>query len=83
MKHLISLTFSIFFLLFLNACGGGSSSTGSVDDNMTVDTTPPVITLLGNNPETVVQGETYNDASATALDDRDGTVLVTTTGTIC
>ena len=82
MKHLISLTFSILFLLFLNACGGGSSSTSSVDDNMTVDTTPPVITLLGNNPETVVQGETYNDSGATALDDRDGTVLVTTTGSV-
>ena len=32
------------------------------------DTTPPVITVAGNNPETVVWGSSYIDAGATAED---------------
>jgi len=36
------------------------------------DTTPPVITLLGDATVTLLVGETYNDAGATALDDVDG-----------
>lgn len=39
-----------------------------------IDTTAPVITLLGNNPETVVVGNTYIDAGATALDNADGDI---------
>ncbi|MDD2490548.1 MAG: DUF5011 domain-containing protein, partial [Bacilli bacterium] len=34
----------------------------------------PVITLLGDNPVTIYQGETYVDAGATALDDIDGDI---------
>ena len=45
-----------------------------------LDTTPPVITVLGNNPETIEPGATYTDAGATALDDFDGAVAVVTTG---
>ena len=37
-----------------------------------VDTTPPVITLLGNAIETVEVGAVYNDAGATAADTVDG-----------
>ena len=37
-----------------------------------VDTTPPVITLLGNAIETVEVGAVYNDAGATAADAVDG-----------
>jgi hypothetical protein len=32
------------------------------------DTTPPVITVAGNNPETVTWGSTYSDAGASATD---------------
>lgn len=38
MKHLLTLTFGIIFLIFLNACGGGFSTTGTdtpPDDNIT------------------------------------------------
>jgi len=80
MKPLFSLTFSIIFLLFISACGGGSSS--STDDNTTTDTTPSVITILGDKPATVIQDETYTDAGATALDDRDGPVTVIPTGSV-
>ncbi len=39
-----------------------------------VDRTPPVITLLGDDPQTVVQGFRYVESGATALDDVDGDV---------
>jgi hypothetical protein len=38
------------------------------------DTTDPVITILGNNPEYVLKGDTYVDAGATAEDDVDGDI---------
>jgi uncharacterized repeat protein (TIGR01451 family) len=34
----------------------------------------PVITLVGNNPETIIVGSTYTDAGATALDIEDGDI---------
>ena len=38
------------------------------------DGTPPVITLLGASPVTVVTGDGYSDAGATASDDVDGDI---------
>ena len=46
------------------------------------DTLPPVITILGSNPISVIQNTTYTDAGATALDAVSGVVAVTTTGTV-
>ena len=43
-----------------------------------VDATPPVITVIGDNPATVELGATYTDAGATA----DGGETVTTSGTV-
>ncbi len=45
-----------------------------------IDDTPPVITILGDNPATVTLGESYADAGATATDDVDGSVNVSITG---
>ena len=39
-----------------------------------LDNTPPVITLLGSNPITIVIGSVYNDAGATAIDNIDGAI---------
>lgn len=39
-----------------------------------VDTTAPVITLLGSDPVTVALGSVYNDAGATASDNLDGDI---------
>ena len=39
-----------------------------------VDTTVPVITLLGDDPVTLEVGTTYNDAGATANDNYDGNI---------
>lgn len=48
------------------------------------DTTPPVITLLGDNPMPVELGGSYVEPGATATDDRDGDLSanITVTGTV-
>ena len=40
------------------------------------DTTLPVITLNGDNPSLLKQGNTYVEAGASAEDDKDGNVSV-------
>jgi len=46
------------------------------------DSTPPVITLLGDNPLNVMQGTSFADPGATALDNVDGDIsgAITVTG---
>ena len=39
---------------------------------VSADTTPPIITLKGEAIVSIIRGEQYSDAGATALDDRDG-----------
>ncbi len=52
-----------------------AGNVGHTSRTVTVrDTTPPVITPLGNNPETVEQYAAYLDAGATATDNVDGNV---------
>lgn len=46
------------------------------------DTTEPVITLKGNNPEVITWGTPYSDAGAVATDDVDGSISITTNGTV-
>lgn len=46
------------------------------------DTTPPVITISGNNPASVILTHSYTDAGATANDDNDGNVTVSSSGTV-
>jgi prepilin-type N-terminal cleavage/methylation domain-containing protein len=40
------------------------------------DVTPPVITMLGDNPTNVYQGSTYNDVGAIATDTNDGSIAI-------
>jgi hypothetical protein len=61
-------------LLALTACGS--------DDDDDKDTSPPVITILGENPTSVLLNEVYTDAGASAVDDKDGSVSVSSTGTV-
>lgn len=44
------------------------------NSNGSSDTTPPVITLVGDNPQTVNLGGTYSELGATASDDTDGDI---------
>ncbi|MGB1009783.1 MAG: DUF1800 family protein, partial [Thiolinea sp.] len=46
------------------------------------DTSAPVITINGDNPASVVQSSVYTDAGATATDNIDGTVAVTSSGSV-
>ena len=58
----------------------GNSATATRVVNV-VDTTAPVITVLGDNPATVELGTAYTDAGATATD-LSGDITVTTTGSV-
>ena len=48
----------------------------------TPDTTPPVITITGGSNTSIILLSTYTDAGATATDDIDGAVSVTSTGSV-
>jgi hypothetical protein len=60
------------FINIVGASGGygalNAMSIQELDVPAPADTTPPVITITGNNPETVVWGSAYSDAGATAED---------------
>ena len=49
-----------------------------------LDSLPPVIAVLGNNPDTITKGSTYTDAGATAIDNIDGNITgsIMKTGTV-
>ncbi|MDG1039327.1 MAG: DUF5011 domain-containing protein [Polaribacter sp.] len=51
-----------------------SCSNEIVEDIKDIDTTIPVITLLGDNPMTIEVGNTYIDAGAKAIDNSDGDI---------
>ena len=82
-----SLTYRFAFifalsLLFLGGCGGSSGSDRTIETESLKDTTPPVITLNGDNELTLYQGEAYAELGAAALDDVDGEISVTTSGEV-
>jgi hypothetical protein len=60
----------------LTACGGGGGS------DTAVDTRAPVITLNGESTVNHNYGEGYSDLGATATDDVDASVSLTTTGRV-
>ncbi|GAA0858891.1 DUF5011 domain-containing protein [Aliiglaciecola litoralis] len=68
-------SFIVLLLLIVIGCG-------SDNDNPVNDTTAPVISVTGDNPATVDHADTYSDAGATANDDIDGNVSVTSSGSV-
>jgi len=46
------------------------------------DTTIPVITIQGSNPQVIIFGTPYSEAGAVATDDIDGTLTVSITGSV-
>jgi len=62
----------LLLVLLLSACGGGSNPPGPA--RPAADTTPPVITLTGDNPQTILTGNAYVELGATATDNQDGDV---------
>jgi hypothetical protein len=47
-----------------------------------IDDIDPVITITGSNPSAINEGEVYTDAGATATDNKDGTLTVTSTSNV-
>ena len=62
LKKIAALSLAAFVALSLNGCNKE-------------DTTPPDITILGNNPFNLEVLATYNDPGATAEDDEDEVVV--------
>ena len=76
LKRLVSIA-CIIFMLF--SCSNESSSPALPSD---LDITPPVITLLGDNPLILNLGDIYVEAGALAIDDIDGPVDVRVSGEV-
>ena len=57
-----------------DAAGNIASTTRTVIVNSSLDTTAPVITLIGSSTINLTVGDTYTDAGATATDDVDGDI---------
>ncbi|MDD4924772.1 MAG: DUF5011 domain-containing protein, partial [Dehalococcoidales bacterium] len=70
--HSYSTTGTIY--LGVTASGLTSACSNAIVVSVAADTTPPAITILGNNPEAVIQGSVYTDAGATAWDNVDGDI---------
>lgn len=60
--------FLVLAAAFLSACGSDSNDTPAA----VADTSPPEITLLGDNPQTVEAASAYTELGAAATDDIDG-----------
>ncbi len=59
-----------------------ASASGTIAANAVPDTTKPIITLIGDATLQVAYGESYTDAGATALDDRDGDLTASITAVV-
>lgn len=70
--------------LSLLGCGSGSESISEpiIVNTATADTTPPQIEIVGDNPLTLMYGDLYIDAGASALDNIDGAIEVTIFGDV-
>jgi len=77
----ISIGNHIITAVATDLAGNSTTATATIEIYQARDTTPPVITRLGDAAVTVEAGSVYVDAGATALDDRDGDItasIVTT-----
>lgn len=62
--------------------GNEATLTRTVNVVLAPDTTKPVITLDGNSSLELTQGTDYSELGAIAIDDRDGNLTVTMSGTV-
>ncbi|WP_171044276.1 immunoglobulin-like domain-containing protein [Pseudoalteromonas citrea] len=74
----------LFTASVLTGCGGSNTSDSNTESQTITqnDTTPPVLTILGENPITIEGGGKYEDSGATALDSEDGELAVTTANNV-
>ena len=62
--------------------GATATATLTVTANDPAVDVPPVITIIGDNPYTLLKGTTFTDPGATALDNEDGVLTVITTSDV-
>ena len=78
---MIKVFFVTCTLLLLSACGGSSSKEAKAPTS-NADTSAPNIVMAGESTVTITHKQTYTELGATATDAVDGSVTVTTTGTV-
>ena len=71
-------TLGLSMVVLTTGCPGD----GDTDTVITEDTAPPVITLFGDNPILLAEGDLFGDPGAVATDDVDGAVEVVVTGEV-
>jgi len=77
-----SSTAGTYTLTYTASDSGGNAATAVTRTVTVADTTAPVISLVGSAAISLEKDATYTDAGATATDAVDGTLTVTTTGTV-
>lgn len=81
-KHAWKPVSVIVACMIMTACSGGGSGAPAAPGAGSSDTTPPVVTVTGPDRIELAYGSAYADEGATASDNRDGSVQVTTTGSV-
>jgi hypothetical protein len=76
-----TITLGVYQLTYTATDNAGNVATASRGVNV-IDMTAPIITVLGENPESIIVGNTYIDAGATATDNVDNSVTVVTSGSV-
>lgn len=77
-----TLTVLSYFDNWPGFTAGQASTAASTPITIYIDTTPPVIILLGSNPMTVSQGAVFVDPGATVTDDFDTSPITRVTGSL-
>ncbi|MCK9345306.1 MAG: DUF5011 domain-containing protein [Candidatus Pacebacteria bacterium] len=72
----------IYEILYTATDKAGNIATSTRAVHILVDTTAPIITILGESVESIEEGEGFVDKGATASDDTEGTVVVSATSTV-
>jgi len=67
-------TYTVTYNVSDAAGNAATEVTRTVNVNEVVDTTAPIITLVGSSPVNITVGDAYNDQGATATDDVDGDI---------
>ena len=70
MKSVSNVIVLVAWAILVAACGGGGGGAAAPP----LDTTPPVITMLGINPQVITTGTAYTELGATAMDNVDGDI---------
>ena len=77
-----SYTIGTYIIIYTAVDKAGNQATKKRTVKVVYDNTPPVITLKGNDIIRIPVGTKYKDRGATAIDNRDGKIKISTTGRV-